>query len=165
MTARVIESGSLRSVDLAVTRWMARSGPVLLRMSLGAVFLWFGALKFFPDLSPAQDLATRTISALTNGLVPPSVSLPVLATWECVIGLGLLAGRGLRAILLLLYMQMLGTLTPIVLFPDEVFAHIPYAPTLEGQYIIKNMVLLSAGVVVGATVRGGRLVADPPRSA
>jgi uncharacterized membrane protein YphA (DoxX/SURF4 family) len=161
----VIESGSLRTIDLAVTRWMARSGPVLLRMSLGAVFLWFGALKFFPNLSPAQDLATRTISVLTLGLVPPSVSLPVLAAWECVIGLGLLVGRGLRAILLLLYMQMLGTLTPIVLFPNEVFARFPYAPTLEGQYIIKNLVLLSAGVVVGATVRGGRLEADPPRPA
>ena len=72
MTARVIESGSLRTIDLAVTRWMARSGPVLLRVSLGVVFLWFGALKFFPDLSPAQDLATRTISVLTMGLVPPS---------------------------------------------------------------------------------------------
>ena len=165
MTTSVIESGSLRTIDLAVTRWMARSGPVLLRMSLGAIFLWFGALKFFPDLSPAQDLATRTISVLTNGLVPPSVSLPVLAAWECAIGIGLLVGRGLRGILFLLYMQMLGTLTPIVLFPNEVFSHIPYAPTLEGQYIIKNMVLLSAGVVVGATVRGGRLVADPPRPA
>jgi uncharacterized membrane protein YphA (DoxX/SURF4 family) len=162
VTAGVIGTGSLRTVDLAVTRWMARSGPVLLRISLGAVFLWFGALKFFPDLSPAQDLATRTISVLTLGVVPPSVSLPVLAAWECVIGLGLLAGRGLRGILLLLYLQMLGTLTPIVLFPNEVFARIPYAPTLEGQYIIKNMVLLSAGVVVGATVRGGGLVADPP---
>jgi len=163
--ARLIETGSLRTIDLAVTRWMARSGPLLLRVSLGAVFLWFGALKFFPGLSPAQDLATRTISVLTRELVPPSVSMPVLAAWECVIGLGLLAGRGLRGILLLLYMQMLGTLTPVVLFPNEVFARFPYAPTLEGQYIIKNMVLLSAGVVVGATVRGGRLVADPARSA
>ena len=163
MTLSAIESGSLRTLDLAVTRWMARSGPALLRVSLGVVFLWFGALKFFPDLSPAQELATRTISVLTMGLVPPAVSLPVLAAWECVIGLGLIAGRALRAILLLLYLQMLGTLTPIVLFPHEVFARIPYAPTLEGQYIIKNVVLISAGIVVGATVRGGRLVADPPR--
>jgi hypothetical protein len=77
------------------------------------------------------------------------------------IGLGLLVGRGLRGILLLLYVQMLGTLTPIVLFPDEVFIRIPYVPTLEGQYIIKNLVLISAGIVVGATVRGGRIVPDP----
>jgi uncharacterized membrane protein YphA (DoxX/SURF4 family) len=124
----------VRRLDLAVTAWMARYGLALLRVSLGVVFLWFGALKFFPDLSPAQDLATRTISVLTAGLIPPSVSLPVLALWECLIGLGLLVGRGLRAFLLLLYVQMLGTMTPIVLFPHEVFARLPYAPTLEGQY-------------------------------
>ena len=56
---------------------------------------------------------------------------------------------------------MLGTLTPLVLFPDEVFNRIPFAPTLEGQYIIKNAVLISAAIVLGATVRGGGLVAEP----
>jgi hypothetical protein len=57
---------------------------------------------------------------------------------------------------------MLGTLTPIALFPNEVFFRFPYAPTLEGQYIIKNLVLISAGIVVGATVRGGWIVPEPP---
>jgi len=147
--------------DLGITSWMARYGLSLLRLSLGVVFLWFGALKFFPQMSPAQDLAIRTISLLSGGLLPPSVSLPLLAGWECLIGIGLLVGRRLRVILLLLYAQMLGTLTPIVLFPHEVFSRIPYAPTLEGQYIIKNLVLISAGIVVGATVRGGWIVAEP----
>jgi len=149
-------------LDLAIVRFMADHAVAFLRVSLGVVFLWFGALKFFPELSPAQDLATRTISVLTLGLVPPAVSLPVLAAWECVIGIGLLVGRGLRATLFLLYAQMLGTLTPIVLFPGEVFTRIPYAPTLEGQYIIKNLVLISAGIAVGATVRGGRMSAEAP---
>ena len=161
--------GSIRTTferwDLAITRWMARAGIPLLRVSLGVVFLWFGALKFFPELSPAQELATRTISVLTTGHVPASVSLPMLAAWECVIGIGLILGRGLRIILLLLYAQMLGTLTPVFLFPHEVFTRIPYAPTLEGQYIIKNIVLVSAGIVVGATVRGGRIVADAENGA
>jgi uncharacterized membrane protein YkgB len=139
---------------------MARFGIPLLRLSLGVVFLWFGALKFLPNVSPAQELATRTIHTLSGGLVPASVSMPILAGWECVIGLGLLVGRGLRGILFLLYVQMLGTLTPLVLFPDEVFTRFPYVPTLEGQYIIKNLVLISAGIVVGATVRGGRIVPD-----
>jgi hypothetical protein len=58
---------------------------------------------------------------------------------------------------------MAGTLTPLVLFPTEVFTRIPYAPTLEGQYIIKNVVLISAAIVLGATVRGGHLVPDGPR--
>jgi uncharacterized membrane protein YkgB len=146
--------------DLAITRWMARMGIPLLRLSLGIVFLWFGALKFFPELSPAQGLATRTLGILSGGLLPEPAAMPLLATWECVIGLGLIVGRGLRGILLLLYLQMAGTLTPIVLFPGEVFTRFPYAPSMEGQYIIKNLVLISAGIVVGATVRGGRLVAE-----
>ena len=154
-------SGWFDRTDRRLTRWMAREGPLLLRISLGIVFLWFGALKFFPDLSPAQDLAIRTMHTLSFGRVPPSVTLPVLAGWECLIGLGLLTGRLLRVTLLLMFVQMLGTITPVFLFPSEVFVRIPYAPTLEGQYIIKNLVLISAGVVIGATVRGGKLVADP----
>jgi uncharacterized membrane protein YphA (DoxX/SURF4 family) len=139
---------------------MARHGVALLRISLGIVFFWFGVLKFFPGLSPAQDLASRTIAVLTFGVVQPHVAVPVLAVWECLIGLGLIVGIWTRAILALLFLQMLGTLTPIVLFPSEVFVRVPYAPTLEGQYIIKNLVLISAAIVVGATVRGGELVAD-----
>lgn len=151
----------LASLDARVTHWMAHYGVPLLRISLGIVFLWFGALKFAPGLSSAQDLAARTIERLSGGLVGPSVSVPVLAAWECLIGLGLLSGAFLRAVLLLLAVQMLGTLTPLVLFPGEVFMRVPYAPTLEGQYIIKNAVLISAAIVLGATVRGGGLVAEP----
>jgi uncharacterized membrane protein YkgB len=138
---------------------MAQHGVTWLRISVGVVFLWFGALKFFPGLSPAEDLATRTISMLSGGLVGPQVSLPVLAAWECAIGLGLLIGWPLRATLLLLWLQMAGTIAPLFLFPRETFAMPPLVPTLEGQYIIKNMVLISAGIVIGATVRGGGLVA------
>ncbi len=148
-------------VDVRVTNWMARYGIVLLRISLGIVFFWFGVLKFFPGLSPASDLATRTISVLTFNLIPPNISIYLLATWECVIGLGLIFGKYMRAILFLLFAQMFGTITPLVLFPQETFLQFPFAPTLEGQYIIKNMVLISAGLVIGATVRGGRVVASP----
>ncbi len=147
-------------VDVRVTDWMARYAIVLLRISLGVIFFWFGVLKFFPGLSPAQDLATRTITVMTFGLIPANVSILILATWECLIGLGLIMGVFMRATLLLLFLQMAGTITPIFFFPQEVFTHIPYAPTLEGQYIIKNVVLISAGLVIGATVRGGTLVAD-----
>ncbi|MBL8056646.1 MAG: DoxX family protein [Anaerolineales bacterium] len=148
-------------IDVAATRWMARYGVLALRISLGIVFFWFGVLKFFPGLSPAQDLAARTISALTFGLLPPAVSVPILAAWECLIGLGLITGRFMRATLLLLVAQMAGTVTPLFFFPAETFTVFPIAPTLEGQYIIKNVVLVSAALVLGATVRGGDLVADP----
>ena len=140
---------------------MARHGPRLLRVSLGIVFLWFGALKFFPGLSPAQDLAGRTIEALTFGMIRPNISLPVLAAWECIIGIGLITGIWMRATILLLMIQMIGTLTPVVLFPGEVFLKPPYAPTLEGQYIIKNLVLMSAAIVLGALVRGGAVDPEP----
>src|SRR3989337_2038977 len=146
-------------VDALITSWMSRHGLPLLRISLGIVFLWFGALKFFPGLSPASDLAARTIATLSFGLVPAAASIPLLAGWECLIGLGLLFGVFMRATLLLLAVQMAGTLTPLLLFPGEVFTRIPYAPTLEGQYIIKNAVLISAAIVLGATVRGGGLTA------
>ncbi len=147
-------------VDARITNWMARHGLPLLRISLGLVFLWFGALKFFPGLSPASDLAARTIETLSFGVVPARVSIPLLAGLECLIGLGLLFGIFMRATLLLLAVQMAGTLTPLLLFPSEVFTRMPYAPTLEGQYIIKNAVLISAAIVLGATVRGGGLVPE-----
>ena len=147
--------------DAAITRWMARYGVTLLRVSLGIVFFWFGFLKFFPGLSPASELATRTIDVLTFGKVPQGVAINVLAAWETLIGLGLIFGIAMRATLLLLFVQMLGTITPIFFFPELVFTRVPYAPTLEGQYIIKNLVLISAGIVIGATVRGGALVAEP----
>jgi uncharacterized membrane protein YphA (DoxX/SURF4 family) len=145
-------------LDLAITGWLARAGIVVLRLGLGLVFLWFGVLKFVPGLSPAQDLATRTIERLTLGTVEPDISLPILAAWESLIGLGLLSGRFLRATLFLLAVQMLGAAMPLVLFPDETFTQFPYAPTLEGQYIIKNVVLVGAAMVIGATVRGGAIV-------
>jgi uncharacterized membrane protein YphA (DoxX/SURF4 family) len=148
-------------IDRRITGFMATYGIALLRISLGINFLWFGLLKFFPGMSPAQDLATNTIELLSFGIVEPSVSIYILAVWETLIGLGLITGLFLRATLFLLFAQMLGTLTPMVLFPEETFVAFPYAPTLEGQYIIKNLVLISAALVVGSTVRGGRIVVEP----
>jgi uncharacterized membrane protein YphA (DoxX/SURF4 family) len=148
-------------IDRPLTRWMARNGVLLLRLSVGVVFVWFGVLKFVPGLSAADSLATRTIATLTFGVVPPSVSRVVLAAWETGIGIGLLSGKFVRATLFLLFVQMLGTITPLVLFIDETWK-VPFlVPTLEGQYIIKNLVLMSAGLVIGATVRGGGLSDKP----
>ena len=148
-------------IDRRITSWMADHGLLLLRLALGMVFLWFGALKLVPGASPAEVLAGQTIERLTGGLVPRATALPILAVWEVAIGVGLLIGRGMRITLLLLFVQMLGTITPLVLFPSETFTNFPWAPTLEGQYIIKNVVLVSAAIVLGATVRGGELSAEP----
>ncbi|HET7010671.1 MAG TPA: DoxX family membrane protein [Anaerolineales bacterium] len=147
--------------DAWLTSSMASYGLTLLRLSVGVVFVWFGVLKFFPGLSPAEGLAAKTIAVLTAGRLSPELSLFLLAIWETFIGLGLIFGVGMRAILFLLWAQMAGTMAPLFLFPSEAFTRVPYAPSLEGQYIIKNIVLISAGIVLGATVRGGKLVAEP----
>ena len=151
----------LDRVDARITRALASMGVPLLRVALGVVFFWFGVLKFFPNLSPAEELAARTIETISFGAIHPNVSLPVLATWECLIGLGLILGKFLRATLALLALQMLGTFLPLILFPQETFTVFPIAPTLEGQYIIKNVVLVGAAIVVGATVRGGHIDPEP----
>jgi uncharacterized membrane protein YkgB len=154
---------TLDPIDIRITSWMARNGILLTRIALGIVFLWFGVLKFIPGASPAAELATRTIAKLSGGMVQPPLSLYILAAWESLIGLGLLTGVALRATLLLLFLQMPGTMLPLVFFPELTFQHFPWSPTMEGQYIIKNVVLIGAAIVVGATVRGGHLTSRPGR--
>lgn len=148
-------------LDAASAAMFARCGVPLLRVSLGIIFFWFGALKIFPGTSPAEELAGRTIAVLTHDLLQPQYSVPLLGLWEFAIGVGLLTGKSLRLTLLLLFAQMLGTITPLIFFPAETFSMQPFVPTLEGQYIIKNLVLISAAMVLGATTRGGRMVSEP----
>ncbi len=145
---------TFEKVDIKVTRWMKNNGLRLLRLSIGIIFFWFGFLKYFEGLSPAEDIATKTIDTMTFGILSEKVILYGLATWEVLIGIGLIFKIFLRETLLLLYLQMIGTFMPVFLFPDEVFAVFPYSLTIEGQYIIKNLVVMSAGIVLGATVRG-----------
>ena len=142
-------------IDASLTGWMARYGLTLMRVSLGVIFFWFGALKLFPNMSPAEDLVRNTIY-----FVDPNLFIPVLAVWEMLIGIGLITGVFMRLTLLLLFLQMPGTTLPLLLLPDVCFTVFPFGLTLEGQYIIKNLVLITAGIVLGSTVRGGRIVAE-----
>ncbi|NNE71618.1 MAG: DoxX family protein [Rhodothermales bacterium] len=139
-------------LDRAIVGWMAANGLAIMRVSLGIVFLWFGLLKLFPGLSPAEALVRNTVY-----FVDPDLFLPVLAIWEALIGIGLIMGRFMRTTLLLLFLQMPGTALPLVVLPEVVWTQFPFGLTLEGQYIIKNLVLIGAALVLGATVRGGRL--------
>lgn len=145
-------------LDKPITTWMADNAIKFLRISLGIIFFWFGFLKFFPGVSSAEGLATKTISVMTFELLQPSVSIIILAAWETLIGLGLLFNKFIREILFLLFLQMIGTMSPLFFFPAETFKMFPFVPTLEGQYIIKNLILISAGLAIGATVRGGKIV-------
>jgi uncharacterized membrane protein YkgB len=153
----------LRQLDRTLTHWMASHGVQLLRVSIGVVFLWFGMLKFWPGVSPADRLATETTAILTGGIITEDAARIMLAILETAIGIGMIGGRWMRVVLLLLFGQMAGTITPLVLFPELTWQAAPLVPTLEGQYIIKNLVLVSAGIVIGATVRGGRLESEPLR--
>jgi len=143
----------IERIDRAVTDWLARRSVLILRVALGIVFLWFGALKLFPGLSPAEGLIGKTVA----GIVDVEWFIPVLATWECVIGLGLLLNRFLRITLLLLGAHMVGTFLPLVTCPNEVWTKFPYAWTLEGQYILKNFVLIGAGLTLVGSLRRSKL--------
>ncbi|MCH8568274.1 MAG: hypothetical protein LAT67_08425 [Balneolales bacterium] len=150
-------------IDRIITSSMAKYGIPLLRYSIGLIFIWFGALKFFPGLSPAEELATSTIDLLTFGIILYQAKLVMLASLEVLIGLLLVSGKFLRLTIFLLLFQMAGTMSPIVLFPEVVFTSFPYGLTIEGQYIFKNFVVISAGIVIGATARGGLLVPEPTK--
>jgi putative oxidoreductase len=137
-----------------------------LRITVGAVFLGFGVLKFFPGVSPAQDLSIKTIELLTFGLVPWRVGLVGIATLECFIGICLLANRWMRLAVWLLAIEFVGILAPLVLLPGRLFSGPHDAPTLEGQYVLKDIILVAAGMAIAAgTFRGGRLVRDEPSTA
>lgn len=134
-------------LDQLISSLMARYGVRLLRISLGIIFIWFGALKSF-GISPAQDLVANTVY-----FVDPAWFVPVLGWWEVLIGVGLLFRPLIRPAIALLFLQMPGTFLPLVLLPEVCFTAFPLGLTLEGQYIIKNLILISAALVVGGTVR------------
>ncbi len=145
----------LKNFDIALTGLMALTGVKLLRIGLGIVFFWFGMLKFFPGVSPAEQLVVSTVT-----FIDPAIFLPVLALWESVIGLGLITGKFMRLTLFLLFMQMPGTALPLVMVPEAVWTSFPFALTLEGQYIFKNLVIIGGGIVLGGTVRGGKVIPE-----
>lgn len=144
----------IESFESTAYDWMARNGVLLLRLSIGIIFFWFGFQKFFPGISSAEDIATHTIEVVTFGIVSHPVSMPLLAVWEVLIGLGFLSGKFLRATIVLLYLQMAGTITPLFIFPEETFYLVPWVPTIEGQYIIKNIVFITGAMVIGAYYQG-----------
>jgi len=117
----------------------------MLRCSIGLVYLWFGFLKFFPGLSPADQIARATLHCLTFGMVSDDVSIRLLATWECLLGIMLLSRILLKPALIFLFIHMGFTFSPYLLFPRATFQHLPYSFTLLGQYIFKNIIIICAG--------------------
>lgn len=145
--------------DIQITSWMAKYSLPALRFGLGLIFVWFGALKFVPGLSPAEGLVRNTIY-----FVDPDIFMPILALWEVAIGfgfwLGFLTKKFERLTILLLFLQMPGTALPLFILPEVCWTSFPFGLTLEGQYIIKNLAIISSALVLGATVRGDSLPAE-----
>lgn len=122
--------------------------PTFLRLALGYVYLHFGFLKFFPDLSPAELIATQTVMAFSMHLLDAATAQLYLAILECAIGLGLLFNVFPRLVFGLFIFHMFGTFLPMFLLPEFTFKIAPFAPNLEGQYIFKNVVYVAAGWTV-----------------
>lgn len=154
-----------QAADASIHRWLRSHSIPLLRVSLGIVFLGFGLLKYFPGVSPAEGISKKTVDALTFGLVPGDVAIVLVATLECAIGLLLISNRLMRPMIYLLVVQLVGILAPLVLFPSRLFAGPHNAPTLEGQYVLKDIVLVAAGFVVASTLPGLVPGSDAERSA
>ncbi len=138
----------LAAYDSIVIRFMDRVGLTFLRFAIGVVFIWFGALKTIGELSPAYDLVAATVYWLT-----PEIIVPLLGLWEVAIGLAFLFTPLTRIAILLLALQMPGTFLPLVLLPEVCFTIFPFGLTIEGQYIVKNLVIIGAALVIGSRVQ------------
>ena len=134
-------------LDERITAGMGRLGIPMLRFALAVVFIWFGALKLIGQ-SPASSLVAETVYVLD-----PAVFVPILGLWEVLIGVFFLHRALIRVAILLLALQLPGTFLPFVLLPEVVFQTVPYALTVEGQYIVKNLLIIGGALVVGSTVR------------
>jgi uncharacterized membrane protein YkgB len=137
----------LEPIDSAVTGFMERYGVTLLRVSLAVVFIWFGMLKVV-GRSPVAELVASTVYFL-----PGRIFVPILGVWETVIGVGLLLRVAVRFTLFLFFAQMAGTFLVLIVHPERAFAGNLLLLTTDGEFVIKNLVLISAGLVIGGTVR------------
>lgn len=138
---------SIDEIDKSITMFLQKYSHRLLRYSLGIVFFWFGALKLV-NKSPANELIEKTVFWF-----PSNIFIPILGIWEVAIGIFLIIRKLNRVAIFLLLAQMVGTFLPLILLPNITFSTFPIVPTLEGQYIIKNLVLISAALVIGSNVR------------
>ena len=138
----------LEDLDATAIKFMDKFGVTLLRYSLGIIYIWFGGLKVV-ELSPAQELVENTVYWFEN----PKTFVPILGIWEVVISITMCIKPLIRVSIFLLFVQMPGTFLPLVLFPEVCFTNFPFGLTLEGQYIVKNLIIISSALVVGSTAR------------
>lgn len=145
----------LDALDRGIAAFMRHWGTTALRVSLALIFVWFGLLKPL-GLSPAEPLVKATVQWLP--LLDPGTWVSAIGWWEVAIGITFLSRATVRVAIALLTLQMVGTFMPLVILPQVTFqpGGMPYALTMEGQYIVKNLVIIAAALVVGGTVRQPR---------
>jgi putative oxidoreductase len=134
-----------RTQAVQLLRWrvhglLGRAVPLLLRGSLGITFVWFGGLK----LAGEPTLPASLIAAITPG-VDPGLSVPLVGAFEVALGAGLLLGRFMPVVLAAAALHLSGTFLVLVLRPDVAFVDgNPLLLSVEGEYVVKNLVLLAA---------------------
>jgi putative oxidoreductase len=144
---------TIAHAELRIQRWLARNSIRLLRISMGGIILIFGFLKYFPGLSPAEHMVETVSRMLSLGLAPDRLTMDMFATVECLIGLSLITNIGLRVAIYPMALWAIGILLPLALMPAELFSGPDHMPTLEGQYVLKDLILLAATMVIAdATV-------------
>ncbi|REA55186.1 DoxX family protein [Dyadobacter luteus] len=146
-------------LDTKMNQWLVANSIHILRFCMGAVFLGFGILKFFYGVSPVESLVARTTTVLTVGIFSGHSAMVFVAVLECMIGICFLSGRFLRVGVWLLAFQMMGAMSPLMIYPSELFPGPLHAPTLTAQYIIKDIILIAAGMVIASTWTGAKIVA------
>ena len=128
---------------------LRRHAPTLLRVALGVVFVWFGALKI-ANVTPVAGLVADTLAFVP---IPPELLLPALGAFEVVVGVLLIAGRLLRPVLAVLVAHLAGTFLVLVTLPGVAFQDgNPLLLTTEGEFVVKNLVLIAAALAVIATL-------------
>lgn len=120
----------------------------ILAISIGIVFFLFGILKFFPNLSPAEAIGITTVQKITFGLFSAKMAIYSLATMEVCIGLCLITNTFVKQAIFVAFFHLIMTFTPIILFPSEAFRGSLAQPSLLTQYIIKNIIIIGALLVI-----------------
>ncbi|MFT3830811.1 MAG: DoxX family protein [Opitutaceae bacterium] len=140
----------------AVFDAMERYVRLYFRYALAVIFVWFGALKIVGE-SPIAELVSRTLPFL-----PPQVALVGLGWLEVVIGVCFLFRRTVRIALGLLLLQLPGTFASAVVAPELCFDGNPFLLTLEGEFVVKNLLIVGAALLLGGSLRPTeRPVASP----
>ncbi|MFI1443682.1 DoxX family protein [Streptomyces fructofermentans] len=125
----------------------ASFGITALRISIGTIFLWFGVPKLFPGASPAEALVVETVAKLTFGIIEGTVASVLTGALETLIGALLISGRARSLTIMILLGHMAGTFTPLLILPKETWESFCVG-TLEGQYILKNLVIVAAALTL-----------------